>query len=371
MSTGAPDTKSLERLRWILGLVGLGIVASGVFVVLKPFLVPLAWAIVIVTSLWPLYRRLAKRIPGRPTLTAALMTGFIGLVVLGVVVPLLGTLSNEIAGGAKGARTWFESNRGGITPLIEQLPFIASETKALLVEQVNHLFGIQALVVELLGGYHTEIARVLGLAAKGVLTFVGKTIVCLVSAFFLFRHGEVLGRDLREACHRIGGDRFDRVLAAIKGSITGGVYGILATALAQGVLAGIGFAVAGAPVPVLLGLATMVISPVPFGSPLIYLPTALVVIVSSGSILPGLLLAAWGIGVVSTVDNILRPLFISQAISMNLLLVFFGVIGGILAFGFIGIFVGPAVLAIAQVLWHEWLHTDSKGAADNSAQLST
>jgi len=363
MNQTHPTTATIERLRWILGLAGLAIVATGVFAVLKPFLVPLAWAVVIVTSLWPLYRRLARRIPGRPTLTAALMTGLIGIVVLGVVVPLLGTLSNEVAGGAKGARTWLESNRDGIAPLIEGLPVLAAETKAILVEQVNHLFGIQALVVELFGDYHAEIARALGLAAKGIFTFVGKTIICLVSAFFLFRHGEILGRDLREACHRIGGARFDRVLAAIRGSITGGVYGILATAFAQGVLAGIGFSVAGAPAPVLLGLATMVLSPIPFGSPLIYLPTALVVTVSSGSIMPGLLLAAWGIGVVSTIDNILRPLFISQAISMNLLLVFFGVIGGILAFGLIGIFVGPAVLAIAQVLWHEWLHTDSSGAA--------
>lgn len=368
MNSQRPNSPSLERLRWLLGLTGLGIVALGVFTILKPFLIPLAWAIVIVTSLWPLYRRLTRRLPDRPTLTAAIMTALIGLVVLGIIVPLLGTLSNEIAGGAKGARAWLAANRTDITPAIERLPLLAAETKAVIATQVNHLLDVPALMVELLGDYHSDIARILGLAAKGLVTFAGKTIICLVSAFFLFRHGEVLGRDLQRACHMIGGARFDRVLGAIRGSITGGVYGILATAFAQGVLAGIGFAVAGAPVPVLLGLATMVLSPVPFGSPLIYLPTALVVVASSGSIMPGLLLAAWGIGVVSTVDNILRPLFISQAISMNLLLVFFGVIGGLISFGFIGIFVGPALLAISQVLWIEWLHTDPQSPDAPPAQ---
>jgi predicted PurR-regulated permease PerM len=352
------ETRAIERLRWLLGITGLTLVAVGVFTVLRPFLVPLAWAIVIVTSLWPLYARLARRFPERPTLTAALMTGFIGLVIIGVVVPLLGTLSAEIAGGAKGASAWFEQNRTGIGPAIERLPLLSSESKASLAETVSHLLDAQGAIASLIGEYHGEIARVLGIAAKGLLVFTGKMLICLVSAFFLFRHGETLGRDLARALHRIGGERFDRVLGAIQGSIRGGVYGILATAFAQGVLAGVGFLVAGAPAPVLLGLATMVISPVPFGSPLVYLPTALLVIAKSGEILPGLLLALWGIGVVSTIDNVLRPLFISQATSMNLLLVFFGVIGGIISFGFIGIFVGPALLAIAQVLWTEWIRTD-------------
>lgn len=352
------EARAIERLRWLLGITGLTLVAVGVFTVLRPFLVPLAWAIVIVTSLWPLYARLARRFPERPTLTAALMTGFIGLVIIGVVVPLLGTLSAEIAGGAKGASAWFEQNRAGIGPAIERLPLLSAESKASLAETVSHLLDAQGAIASLIGEYHGEIARVLGIAAKGLLVFTGKMLICLVSAFFLFRHGETLGRDLARALHRIGGERFDRVLGAIQGSIRGGVYGILATAFAQGVLAGLGFLVAGAPAPVLLGLATMVISPVPFGSPLVYLPTALLVIAKSGEILPGLLLALWGIGVVSTIDNVLRPLFISQATSMNLLLVFFGVIGGIISFGFIGIFVGPALLAIAQVLWTEWIRTD-------------
>lgn len=359
MVQNSEQARAIERLRWILGITGLTVVAIGVFTVLRPFLVPLAWAIVIVTSLWPLYARLSRRLPSRPTLSAALMTICIGLVIIGLVVPLLGTLSAEIAGGAKGAGAWFAQNRAGLEPAIERLPLISAETKATIVESFTHLLDAQGAVIGLLGEYHSEIARVLGVAAKGLLVFAGKMLICLASAFFLFRHGETLARDLSRALHRIGGERFDRVLSAIHGSIRGGVYGILATACAQGFLAGLGFFVAGAPAPVLLGLATMVISPVPFGAPLVYLPTALLVIAKSGEFLPGILLALWGVGVVSTIDNVLRPLFISQATSMNLLLVFFGVIGGILAFGFIGIFVGPALLAIAQVLWAEWIRTES------------
>ncbi|MFM1849051.1 MAG: hypothetical protein RL417_2525 [Pseudomonadota bacterium] len=357
------ETRAIERLRWILGVTGLTLVAIGVFTVLQPFLVPLAWAVVIVTSLWPLYVRLSRRLPERPTISAALMTGCIGLVIVGFIVPLLGTLSAEVAGGAKGASSWFSENRAGLGPAVERLPLLSAETKALITENVTRLLDAQSAVASLLGEHHTEIARALGVAAKGILVFTGKMLICLVSVFFLFRHGATLGRDLARALHRIGGERFDQVLGAIHGSIRGGVYGILATACAQGTLAGLGFLVAGAPAPVLLGIATMALSPVPFGAPLIYLPTALLVIAQSGELLPGILLALWGIGVVSTIDNVLRPLFISQATSMNLLLVFFGVIGGILAFGFIGIFVGPALLAIAQVLWGEWIHTETPPAA--------
>lgn len=364
MTEKTQETRAIERLRWLLGITGLTVVTIGVFTVLRPFLVPLAWAIVIVTSLWPLYARLARRFPGRPTLSAALMTGFIGLVIVGVVVPLLGTLSSEVAGGAKGASAWFAQNRAGLGPAIERLPFVSEETKITIADTVTHLLDAQGAVASLLGEHHTEIARVLGVAAKGLFVFAGKMLICLASAFFLFRNGETLARDLSRALHRIGGERFDRVLGAIHGSIRGGVYGILATACAQGVLAGLGFVVAGAPAPVLLGLVTMVLSPIPFGSPLVYLPTALLVIAKSGELLPGALLALWGICVVSTIDNVLRPLFISQATSMNLLLVFFGVIGGILAFGFIGIFVGPALLAIAQVLWSEWI------AGEKTSELS-
>jgi predicted PurR-regulated permease PerM len=102
---------------------------------------------------------------------------------------------------------------------------------------------------------------------------------------------------------------------------------------------------------------------IPFGTPLVYIPVAGYLLVQ-GEVLAGVLLFAWGVGVVSMADNILRPFFISQATQMPILLVFMGVVGGVLSFGLLGIFVGPAIIAVAQVLWVEWVEgsTQSHGA---------
>ena len=102
----------------------------------------------------------------------------------------------------------------------------------------------------------------------------------------------------------------------------------------------------------------MVMSLIPFGTPVVYLPVAVVVVANGAPLLHGILLAAWGICVVSAMDNILRPLFISQSTNMPIVLSFFGVIGGIIAFGLLGLILGPVVLAIALMLWREWAHVE-------------
>ena len=113
-----------------------------------------------------------------------------------------------------------------------------------------------------------------------------------------------------------------------------------------------GYYFSGAPIPLLLGAVTMITALAPWGAPLVYLPVATYLLVFTS--LPwyyGIGLAIWGVSVVSTIDNLLRPLFISQTTSLSPILVFIGVIGGILSFGLLGIFVGPALIAIAQLLW--------------------
>jgi predicted PurR-regulated permease PerM len=97
----------------------------------------------------------------------------------------------------------------------------------------------------------------------------------------------------------------------------------------------------------------MVLALIPFGPPIIYLSASLLVVFEQ-SLLAGILLALWGVLVVSSIDNLVRPLFISQATKMPLILVFFGVLGGVVSFGFIGAFLGPALLAMALALWNEW-----------------
>ena len=127
------------------------------------------------------------------------------------------------------------------------------------------------------------------------------------------------------------------------------------TSLAQGICAGIGYYVAGAPVPLLLGILTTVLSLLPLGAPVIYLPVALFVGLQPQGALAGILLALWGVCVVSIIDNVLRPYFISKASALPFLHIMAGVIGGYVAYGLVGIIIGPVIISLARVLWSELL----------------
>jgi len=129
------------------------------------------------------------------------------------------------------------------------------------------------------------------------------------------------------------------------------MYGVILTCLAQGALGGLGFWVAGLPSPLLFGTLMAICAPIPFvGTALIWLPGAIYLLIQ-GQMLPGLLLIAWGVLAVSSIDNILRPLFISGKAKLPILVIVFGVLGGILAFGLSGLVAGPVVLAIIMVFF--------------------
>jgi predicted PurR-regulated permease PerM len=138
------------------------------------------------------------------------------------------------------------------------------------------------------------------------------------------------------------------------------VYGILGTALVQAVVAGIGFLIAGVPGAGLLAMLTFFLSAVPVGPPLVWLPAALWLF-HQGSTGWGIFMLIWGMGV-SSLDNFVKPWLISQGSDMPFLLIFFGVIGGALAFGFIGVFIGPTLLAVGYRLVQEWFSTRGESA---------
>lgn len=146
------------------------------------------------------------------------------------------------------------------------------------------------------------------------------------------------------------------------------VYGILGTALAQGVLMAIGLYIVGIKAAPLLGLATFFLSPVPVGPPLIWIPAGLYLIFGQGETGWGIFLLAWGAIVVSSVDNVLKPMIISRGSALPFILVMLGVFGGVVAFGFIGVFLGPVLLALAFALIKEWARPQEAPAAPPAPQ---
>jgi predicted PurR-regulated permease PerM len=162
---------------------------------------------------------------------------------------------------------------------------------------------------------------------------------------------------------RLSGDRGRRLVGVAATTMRGVVYGIIGTAIAQGVAAGIGFLIAGVPAAPLLGLATFFLSPVPIGPPLVWIPAA-IWLFYHGSTGWAIFMAIWGVAVVSSVDNVIKPLIISRGSNLPFILVLLGVLGGVVAFGFIGLFLGPTLLAIGYVILQEWNAAPKAAAAD-------
>ena len=175
--------------------------------------------------------------------------------------------------------------------------------------------------------------------------------------FFLYRSGDALLDQTRRVLHRAIGPRVDHYLHAVGATTRAVVFGLVLTALAQGSLAGLGYAVAGVEGPVLLGALTALLALLPFGAPLVWVPAG-VWLLMNGQVVAGVGLLAWGALVVSWIDNLIRPLVISNATDIPFLLVMFGVLGGLAAFGLVGIFVGPVVLAVVLAVWREWLEEE-------------
>lgn len=331
------------------GALGVGL-AVLTYVVLAPFLVPLAWAAILVYATWPLHARLRSLLGGREALAAAVMTLLLVLAVAGPLTLLSVALADEVAGLYHALRAWgrewpelpaWVAGLPGVGP-----PLVAwyarfradpGELQALLAEQAPR--WAQALL-SALGGVGRNLAR-LGLT--------------LLTAFFLYRHGEQIVRDARGALQRLGGQTVERWLPLVGATIRAVCYGILLTAVAQGTLAGLGFWVVGVPSPVLLGALTTLLAFVPFGPPLVWGPVGLWLLLTRPNLWWGLGLLVWGAVAVSGVDNIIRPYFIGGATRVPFLLVLFGVLGGLGAFGLLGLFVGPTVLAVGLVLWREWV----------------
>jgi predicted PurR-regulated permease PerM len=320
--------------------------------ILSPFLGTLVWAGAIGIITLPLYEKLLVRCKGREITAAALLTA---AVVLAVILPLVGlifTLSREAAlayqylenATADGSTLALGNilNHPAVIPLLERIrPLTSSlslDLDAMLLPTVKK--GIAAML-----NYSTGIV-------KNFFAFLFKLVLMVISLFFFYKDGaHFLERfwlvvDIREGLKASIIETVSRVLGAV-------MYGIVLTCLVQGTLGGLGFWVAGLPSPILFGALMAVCALIPLiGTALIWLPGALYLLMH-GQTMYALMLVAWGVVVVSGIDNIIRPLFISGIAKLHILLIVFGVLGGLLAFGITGLVAGPVILALVLVFFDE------------------
>lgn len=338
------------RLEQTVALAALGIIAAGCFLVMRPFLSATSWALIFAAALWRPFGWLAGRL-GR-TRAALLLT--LGTALL-LMVPL-GLLAARGAGELAALRTLVEELRDRGLPAapawLADLPVVGAS----IAEWWGRIRSDLGALGTVLRPYAGDLAQA-GLAivlgfANGLL----ELLAALLIAFFLFRDGDDMAAALARGIRRLT-PRGDSLIAVAVGTVRSVVLGIVGTALCQGVMAAIGIAIAGVPGPVLLGFLTALGSPFPV-LPILPWLGGVIWLFFQGDSGWAIFLALWGVLGVSSADNFVRPWLISLGSPLPMLLILLGVLGGVIAFGFLGLFLGPTLLAVGHALIQEWVEVE-------------
>lgn len=350
-----------ERVR---PLVGAGVIAAlglGGFLVLQPFLAPVAWAAILAYTTWPVYGRIRTWLGGKGLWASLLMTTLLILAVAGPVVLLSLTLADE-AGQVYRAAKAGAAHPPDVPGWFREIPWIG-----------ERVVGWRARLLSDPQWWQGWLTRNAAWITDRVLGFVGdvgrnlvRIALTLLTVAFLYFHGETLHSQTRTVVNRLAGGRVASLIQIVGDTIRAVWYGMLLTATAQGILAALGFWAVGLPAPVLLGVVTAFLALVPFGPPLLWIPAG-VWLLMQGTLWKGVALLAWGALAVSGIDNALRPLLIGGATRIPYLLVFYGVLGGLASFGLLGLFLGPTILAVLLVLWREWAVGEDSPVAQSPA----
>jgi Ca2+-transporting ATPase len=328
-------------------LAGLFILS---FVVLREFLLTLTWAIIIAYVMWPPYRWLRRQLKDQASLSATVMTTIIAAVIFLAVYSLIAMLQDETKIAYQSLIDNFTEGPYPLPDAISRLPWLGRYLQESLNQLSNDRAGMASQVVDWAKQELGVFVQFLG----GIGHNMMKLGVILVTVFFCFRDGQEIIKQLQQGLIHFLGKYQQAYLQAAGNTTRAVVYGLVLAALGQGIIAGIGYAVAGVKAPVLFGVMTALLALVPMGATLLWFPISIMLILTD-QLWQGIGLLLWGFLAVSTVDNIIRPLVISGAGQVPFLVVLFGVLGGLSAFGAVGLFLGPVILAVLLSVWQAWL----------------
>ncbi len=334
--------------RWAQ-IAGIALIVATSFIVLRPFLVPIAWAAILAYASWPLHARIEQVFHGRTGVSAMAMTILMVLLVMVPAVLISAALVVELQSALDELRAWLPGGPASLAATLRDIPLIGARAADRIESLMADPTQMQQWVLARTGlvvGFVASTAGDLGRLALDA-------ILALLTLFFFYRHGRELAPQIHGAARRLAGGGVDTVVDTLADTVRAVTYGTLSTALTQAVLLTFGVWIVGLGSPVLLGAITGLLALTPIGPPLVYIPASAWLLLH-GRIVAGLVLLGWGILVVSMVDNVIKSWFLSGAARIPFLLGFFGVLGGLLAFGPIGLFVGPVAIALLLTLWRNW-----------------
>jgi predicted PurR-regulated permease PerM len=363
MRQNGDSSRDLPRTILSVGAIGALIVAT-VWIV-RPFLSAFLWAVMIVISTWPLLIRLQARLWGKRGMAAAVMT-FALLLVL--VVPL-GFSVGALVGNIDSIVTWVSSlNKLEVPPppvWLDRIPLAGP--KALAVWQSLASEGPGGAAARMLP-YASRFIRWFAAQIGGIGAMILQFLMTVVMCAVLYMKGDATARGVRKFARRLAGSNGDRAALLAANSIRGVAMGVVGTAIVQTLIAGTGFALSLTPGTLLLSAAVLILCLAQLGPMPVMLPAAAWKFYT-GSTFSGWILLAFMLAA-STTDNILRPILIRKGADLPLLLIFTGVIGGMISLGIIGIFVGPVILAVTYTLLQEWVEHRSEPDADVASDVA-
>jgi predicted PurR-regulated permease PerM len=351
---GAADGQRVARfiLAAALGFLGLWI--------LRPFIAALAWAVVIAIASWPLFERLDRTFAaaGRAVLAPLAMTLVIGLI---FILPFA-FVARELVRDLAVIIAHLAALRHSGVPAPDWLPQLPGLGRAIAQWWQENLASPQAMQ-DLLGRAYgripTATVRQFGGEIIHRLALFGFTLLTL---FFLFRDGAALGRQLLGLSDRVLGPHGKRVGREVIATVHATLNGLVLVGLAEGVVLGGAYWLAGLPHPVSVGALTGVVAAIPFAAPVVFSAAALYLFAAGTPLAAGAVLA-FGFVVVFVADHAVRPFVIGGAARLPFLWVLLGVLGGLESFGFLGLFLGPMTMAALISLWRDWTGVGQPQAA--------
>ena len=353
-----------------LGPGVLGLILLGCLVVLRPFFSAILWAAILCYATWPACEWLVRHLHGRRPPAALAMT-FLLVLLLALPLALVGgSLASSVEHLLAVVR---RINAEGLpTPpeWLTTLPWIGDYANAHWSDLALNADRTTDLLRQLLVFSRRWLIRNSLHLGQGII----QIFLSVVVAYFFYRDGHQVARRVTDASNRVVGEYTQHLFALAGTTVRGVVYGLLGTALGQGIVAAIGFAIVGLPAPFFWALMVALLSVVPVGPPLIWIG-ATVWLLLQESFGWALFMALWGLVGISGIDNVLRPYLISRNAKLSFLTVLLGVLGGVAAFGLIGIFLGPTLLAVGLNIAKEFAgrgrHEASGGAPAGPAPASS
>ncbi|HUR32883.1 MAG TPA: AI-2E family transporter [Vicinamibacterales bacterium] len=339
-----------EHFSSALTWAGVALLAWLLYLVVQPFLIPLGWACVIAVLIYPAFARLARRIgPGR---AAALATVAAAIVLIAPAVALTNAFAREMVDIARTLQASFAEDR----PSSIQSMWAQVSARVPFASRID----LGAIAPDALQRAAAFLMGQSGAILTNVAVFFVDLALSLFATFFLLRDADVIMRAVRTLLP-MSFEAREAFITRTADLIAAGVTSSVIVAGLQGLLGGLSFAILGLSAPVFWGVIMGFVCLLPFGAGMIWLPAA-IYLLATGSVTKGLILIGLGAGVVSMVDNVVRPLLLSGRVQMNGLVIFVSLLGGLNVFGVLGIVLGPIVVVTAISLVTSYI--DSVAADD-------